>query len=416
MCASIAMPARTSESRYSVRLEVGASRTRRRAQNPMEARLQQPTGAHDERPNATLTADERRQKKDRKRALKEQHRTDRAQRRVRNTEAWAQDHRQAQVSRQSNDGGAAAVPTVALKDDMGRVYSHAPADIVAVARSRLGRFMQSFLDEPVYVAARTKHQAKALELLDKMKKGRQTAEDFGDPGALWGYAKYKWSARAMLTFEAFRQAHCSGFLAAGPGVPVDGTVVAIGGGPGNDIFGFELCREFVFSHTGDMGGVDADESSTVASQTMGRRIVFDLCAEAWAPLVAKAGDLLSCPAECCSCDLSQPLTHRANRRLHETAGTAAVFLFSYVLQEVGALGCWRSCVTSLWEAASVGALFYVKDPNDRTAHQVLQLLGAEEDAWQEATDYCWVCGDALLVRKSDRLSRRLRSKVDAPSE
>lgn len=376
----------------------------------MEAGLQQPTGAHDERPNATLTAEERRQKKARKRALKQQHRTDRAQRRARTTEAWAQDHRQAQGSHPTGGGGAAAVPTVALKDDMGRVYSHAPADIIAVARSRLGSFMQSFLDEPVYVAARAEHQAKALELLDKMKKGRQTAEDFDDRGALWGYAKYKWSARAMLTFEAFRQAHCSGFLAAGPGVPAAGTVVALGGGPGNDIFGFELCRELVLSQPGDSGGVDADEPSSIASPTMGQRIVFDFCAEAWAPLVTKAGALLSCPAECCGCDLSQPLTHSTNRRLHETAGTAAVFLFSYVLQEVGAFGCWRSCVASLWEAAPIGALFYVKDPNDRTAHQVLQLLGAEEDAWQEATDYCWVCGDALLVRKS------LRAKVGAPSE
>lgn len=364
-----------------------------------------PTMAQHEglRPNATLTADERQQKKARKRALKQQYRADRARRRVQNTAAWAQHHRGYQpavVQGEESGASTAAVSTVALKDDMGRVYSHAPADIVAAARSRLGSFMQSFLDEPVYVAARAEHQAKALELLDKMKKGRQTAEDFNDPGALWGYAKYKWPARAMLTFEAFRQAHCSGFLDAGPGVPADATVAALGGGPGNDIFGFELCRELVLSQSGAIGDVDAGKSSTSASAFSGHRLVFDFCAEAWAPLVTKAGALLGCPAESCTCDLSRPLTHSTNHRLQQTASTTTVFLFSYVLQEVGACGCWRSCVKALWEAAPVGALFYVKDPNDRTAHQVLQLLRGDGAGWRDGAEYCWVCGDALLVRKS----------------
>lgn len=370
-----------------------------------------PPATRDERPNAMLTADERRQKKARKRALKQQYRSDRARRRSRNTAAWAQQHHQHQQVQddgleQSSGDGAGVVPTVPLKDDMGRVYSHAPADIVAVVRSRLGSFMQSFLDEPVYVAARAEHQTKALELLDKMKKGQQTPEDFENPGALWGYAKYKWPARAMITFEAFRQAHCSGFLAAGPRLSAaDAKVVAIGGGPGNDIFGFELCRELVLSQPGSVGrveGVDAGESCTFGAATMGQRIVFDFCAEAWAPLVTKAGTLLGCPAECCSCDLSRPLTDIVNLRLRQVVDTATIFLFSYVLQEVGTLGCWRSCLSSLWKAAPVGALFYVKDPNDRTANQVLRLLGAESLGWREGVEYCWVCGDALLVRKQPR--------------
>ena len=184
-------------------------------------------------------------------------------------------------------------------------------------------------------------------------------------------------------------------------MPTDATVAALGGGPGNDIFGFELCRELVLSQSSATDDVDAVELSTSAPAFSGPpRLVFDFCAEAWAPLVTKAGALLGCPAESCTCDLSRPLTHSTNRRLQQAASTTAVFLFSYVLQEVGACGCWRSCVAALWEAAPVGALFYVKDPNDWTAHQVLQLLGGDKAGWQEGAEYCWVCGDALLLRKS----------------
>jgi hypothetical protein len=381
------------------------------------AHAQSAAGHAAERPNASLTAAERQQKRERKRALKQEHRTARAQRRAVTAASWAQQQQQQHSASRSagpplgeaagDDAAAAATAaaaaapqTVALKDDMGRVYAHAPAAIVGAARSRLGKFMQSYLDEPVYVAARAEHQAKALELLDKMKKGRQKVEDFGDPGALWGYAKYKWPARALLTFEAFRQAHCSGFLAAVPPElrAAGATAVAVGGGPGNDIFGFELCRQLVLSQPGASGGGGSQGGEGAAVGSVGRRIVFDFCAEAWAPLVTKAGALLGCPAECCGCDLSRPLTDSVNSRLRETAGSTAVFLFSYVLQEVGTLGCWRACLAGLWAAAPIGALFYVKDPNDRTAHQVLQLLGAGSAGWRPGVEYCWVCG-ALLLRK-----------------
>eukprot|EP01052_Picozoa_sp_SAG31_P001276 SAG31_NODE_43_length_31224_cov_10.112578_3_plen_457_part_00 len=373
------------------------------------------------RPNAELSVEERQHKKHLKRALKQAQRSERAQRRAVNATVWSQPGPRAQVS-VVQDG--VTTGTVALKDDMGRVFAHAPADIVGTLRRRLGSFMQSFLDEPVYTASRAQQQAKALELLDKMKKGRQIAADFGDEGALWGYAKYKWMSRAMLTCEAFRQAQQLNFLSPKLLLQLrtEGcTVASVGGGPGNDLFGLELCRQLILRNGDGDGDGNSDASGTRSSRQAepDRRFVFDFAAAEWAPLVKKAAGLLGCAAKCLRCDLSLPLGHDVNTELRQLAPVTMVFLFSYILQEVGTLACWRACFASLWEMAPTGALFYVKDPNDRTAHQVLQLLDAVRRGWQHGVDYCWVCGGVLLLCKPGANSEvgqvRKEELVDARS-
>ena len=95
----------------------------------------------------------------------------------------------------------------------------------------------------------------------------------------------------------------------------------------------------------------------------------------------------------------------ANDALRGFASDADVVLLSYVLQEVGTLGCWRQCVRALWRHARAGCVFYVKDPNDRTARQVLELLGGAGEEGpaggrlRQGVDWCWCCGDALLLLK-----------------
>jgi len=360
----------------------------------------------EERPNASLTAEEKAAKKARKWVLKQQHREARAKRRAANTEAWAAGCSLSGTAAHAAAGeagsGEALVP---LKDDMGRVYASAPAEIVAAARERIRSFMQSFLDEPAFVRERESNTAKGLALLDKMKKGQQTSADFADVGALWAYAKFKWPARSLLVFEAFRQAHGSGFLA--PAVArlasADCTVASVGGGPGNDLFGFELCRELILggpAPTAPAGSGSGSGSGRAACQ----RIVFDFAAE-WAPLVEKAGSLSGPRTEWRGCDLSAPLEDAANDALRGFASDADVVLLSYVLQEVGTLFCWRQCVRALWRQARAGCVFYVKDPNDRTARQVLELLGGAGEEGpaggrlRQSVDWCWCCGDALLLLK-----------------
>ena len=87
-----------------------------------------------------------------------------------------------------------------------------------------------------------------------MRRGEQKAEDFEDEGALWGYAKRKFSTRAVTTFTLFKAAHAAlpaelkFMLTDGP------TVLSIGGGPANDIYGFVLFDKYRSASNGRASG------------------------------------------------------------------------------------------------------------------------------------------------------------------
>ena len=76
-------------------------------------------------------------------------------------------------------------------------------------------------------------------------------------------------------------------------------------------------------------------------------------AQEWRPLVERAGALLGQPFTWGQCDLRGGLHSPPNRRLLQLAPTADVFLFSYVLHEVGQ-GAWEAAVRQLYGAAAVG--------------------------------------------------------------
>jgi hypothetical protein len=171
------------------------------------------------RSNATLSEEERRAKKQAKKQAKAEHRAARQQRRLLTlarlghpaaAAATASSAPACHGTARSSEGGADEGKLASLRDDMGRVYSlECPAQLAAAARAGIGAVTQRFAEQPAYAADPRAAQAGALALLNKMKKGTQGATDFASAGegALWQYARLKWSARSMLCFECLRQAH-----------------------------------------------------------------------------------------------------------------------------------------------------------------------------------------------------------------
>ena len=127
----------------------------------------------------------------------------------------------------------------------------------------------------------------------------------------------------------------------------------------------------------------------------------------WEALVSRAGKLLGEELTWAACDLRQGLGDPGNAALLALAPVAQVFLFSYVLQEVGQ-EAWEPCVAELFCRARPGSLFFFKDPNERSVQGVLAVLrqlggpkggGVGSRPWQEGQEFMWVCGNGLLVKK-----------------
>ena len=158
--------------------------------------------------NASLTSAELALRKAAKKAAKLAHREGRERRRLKNMERVDFGG----VTGVTSAPEAATPDTVALRDDMGNVYSHAPAPLIAAVRKHINELTRFLLEDPGYTADRGESQRNAMILLDKMKKGVQNSADFGMPGAVWGEFKRgsHWkSAREHVGERSARMRRCS---------------------------------------------------------------------------------------------------------------------------------------------------------------------------------------------------------------
>jgi SAM-dependent methyltransferase len=332
-------------------------------------------------------------------------------------------------------------------------YSSAPPELVTRLHKRFGRDMGLLLEHnAAFQNNRKKNLEAANALQRKMKHGSVTVEDFGvgGEGALWGYVKRKMTRRALLSFEALRglveaaergscaaraeegsksAQHASGARAAeSPAAvslanvpasvaaalrgPEPLRVASVGGGPGNDLYGFVLFRDLCCNAEGSRERED-------------RLWVMDFAARHWRPIVERVGEVLGRRIECVHCDIQKPLVGTSaqaedagegaqdgpqNGLERPAAGSAAeagsawspnapmlavcnemdLFLFSFVLHEARG---WRPFLSQLWERAKPGAVFIFKDPS---AWQERQLL-SHFSGWKEGVDYWWILGDGLVA-------------------
>lgn len=93
-----------------------------------------------------------------------------------------------------------------------------------------------------------------------MRSGTQQLEDFDDEGALWGYARRKFSTRAVTTFTLFKTAQATLPPSLKHVLTDAPTIMSIGGGPGNDIYGYVLFEKY----SNAISGGEADGSGAGA--------------------------------------------------------------------------------------------------------------------------------------------------------
>jgi len=162
---------------------------------------------------------------------------------------------------------------------------------------------------------------KTTLLQKQMRKGFQSIQDFHDPVALWGYTRRKFFSRAITAFELFRSAKERKVLL---NYNEDSFICSIGGGPGNDLFGFLLFQKYCCS-----GMVDG--------RTQNKLHVFDFCS-GWQPIVQGVAELSGYCIDFHTCDISQPLRSEVNRDVCSIATSLdnrpLVIVFCYVLNEI----------------------------------------------------------------------------------
>jgi len=283
-------------------------------------------------------------------------------------------------------------------------FSGASAALVKRLHARFRDDMSYLLSkEPRFQKERKKNLQASNDLQLKMKHGSVKIQDFRNPGALWGYCQHKMTKRALLAFEAFR----IGAKVMPKLSQLEPLIVAsIGGGCGNDLYGFTLFRDLCCCN-GDMEEEEEEakedhakrkEDCNASPSTIkhnDKLLLFDFVSEEWSPIVHKLGECLQRSIPCLPCDVQQPLVGvERNADLLRECVNIDLFLFSFVLHEAQN---WSVFLTELWTRAKDGALFYFKDPSDWQEKKILQHF--EQLKWIEGHDYFWVVGDGLLCVK-----------------
>ena len=355
-------------------------------------------------------------------------------------------------------GPLLALPHVAFKDENSTVVARVRADVAARLKADLAVVVQGLAKDPRFTSDRRGNLERAFALQDKMRKGVQRVSDFGHEGALFGYAKRKFSARAAMTFQLLScAAHGEALPQAVRGIVASAnpTVVSVGGGPGNDLFGYLLFARHGrgVDATLPAGGAPAAAAGNdgAAVQRAGsaalppaggtggsgpgpaeasraaepRLFVLDF-ASGWGPVVRRVGELCGERIQFLGCDLQAPFDAGANeslRRLAQGRGGGAtasgedvgtrnagdptparpaapiVYLFCYVLSEVMGPSGDPAClgvVDRLWEAARrtpAGAVMVFREPNARA----VSIIVRHHPHWRQGRDYWHLPGDGLLV-------------------
>ena len=243
-----------------------------------------------------------------------------------------------------------------------------------------------------------KHMAKGTQRLDMMvttDTSKTTTTEVEQ--AIWGYVKYKFAKRSMLTFNALQQLQPSvnGLIRGGNCpislVPKDflwsqlstiETIVSVGGGPGNNLYGCALFRRLHRLHTTSKN----DDSLSVKSKdqllwpTLKNLIVLDFAEQSWSKVVEYVAHLSKkyehseeTLYSCHHCDVTLPLLHESNSDAVLPLKTCGLIIVSYLLTETK--GKWHQFMLETWQIALPGTIFLFFEPTVWQHHILLKLLG-----------------------------------------
>ena len=211
--------------------------------------------------------------------------------------------------------------------------------------------------------------------------------------AIWGYSKYKFAKRSMLTFnilrhiqprENHRSLNRGGNCPRQPSVPsflwaqlsTVRTVVSIGGGPGNNLFGVDLFHHLYFLN-------DPESNNKQHALNL---MVLDYAEEGWAAVVEKVAHLSEeflggkdkdadqkSRYSCHHCDVTLPLQNDHNGPAQQYLKVADLIIVSYLLTETR--GKWHQFMLEAWRSALPGTLFMLMEPTVWQHHVLLEVLG-----------------------------------------
>lgn len=282
-------------------------------------------------------------------------------------------------------------PDVEIKDEKSKVIAKVSSKLAVAIRADLNVIQEGMTQSVFLLGDKRATSRNASILQQKMRKGNQVVDDFCDPGSLFVYARRKFSIRAVITFELLRMART---LLPPEQAILDGNavVISIGGGPGNDLFGYLLFQKFVVRAT-----------TSVASPPLKGLHVFDFAA-GWAPIVQQVAELSGHDISFNQSDLTASLASSVNCHVRDLltrtlphSDTTLVFLFCYVLSEVmGVNGATPELLEDLLTytvESRRNALFLCREPHEHA----LQTLLNDHPNWVESTDYWHVPGGGLMI-------------------
>jgi len=262
----------------------------------------------------------------------------------------------------------------------------------------------------------------AVSLLRHMSKGTQDPSMFENAAALRGYARQKFTERAVLLARSLirlkydYQRKCSvndGNNECDEVITqqqqqrkqdiwnnIVGNVQAvccIGCGPGNDLVGL-LC---FLEHVKDSLLSDKDNMKNKNLPIVCEAYLCDYVVNAWEDILHPLSDILTSDrchdisssssqrqqrllgkAVRSRCDISLPLSHPINATLYGRVSALDFFSFSYVLTETR--GLWDAFLSDLLSAARSGTVFYFAEPTPWQLHQLIELWG------KETVDFMWI--------------------------
>lgn len=293
----------------------------------------------------------------------------------------------------ANDDSKQFKELVEFKDENSNVIARLDPQLAKAIRSELADMVQGLMRQ-TDKKKRKKDNDKTCALQKQMRKGLQVLGDFDDLDALWGYTRRKFFSRAITAFELFRSAEETLRAASTDGackVFRNATVYSIGGGPGNDLYGYLLFEKY------GRGGL-MEQEATEADQSNDSQPLLSVCdfAPGWKSIVDRVGELSGHDIKFHTCNLSFPLQSETNSSLQ--SNVSKVYLFCYVLSEVmGPDGNPPPLLEALFQRAQADpdntTIFLFREPHDQALHRVL----SRHADWKEGSQVWHLSHGGLMV-------------------